>query len=76
MMSAPEGRSFGRTLAMRLLWVIVAVLGFAGLVLAVGVWSVTKSYNTMSIGVVLIVVAAALAVVAISMRRWASASHQ
>jgi hypothetical protein len=73
-MNAPEDRNFGRTLVMRLLVALAGVLGFVGLVLAVGVWSVTKSYSAMGIGVVLIVVAAALAVVAISMRRWASAS--
>jgi hypothetical protein len=67
-MDTPVGDNFGRDLARRLLWALSAVLAVVGLIFAVGIGLLTKSYVVVEIGAAAIVVAVAAAGVALSLR--------
>jgi hypothetical protein len=67
-MDTPVGENFGRDLARRLLWALSAVLAFVGLIFAVGIGLLTKSYVVVEIGAAAIIVAVAAAGVALSLR--------
>jgi hypothetical protein len=67
-MDTPVGETFGRDLARRLLWALSAVLAFVGLIFAVGIGLLTKSYVVIEIGAAAIIVAVAAAGVALSLR--------